>query len=78
MAKVIVYSTPTCSFCIRLKQFLKDNSVEFEEVDVASDKVKAQEMIELSGQTGVPVTTVDGQVVVGYDITKLKELLSIE
>ncbi len=78
MAKVILYSTPTCPFCIRIKQFLKNNSVEFEEVDVSTDKIKAKEMIEKSGQTGVPVATVDGQIVIGYDITKLKELLNIE
>jgi len=76
--KVIVYSTPTCPFCIRIKQFLKSNSIEFEEVDVSEDKARAKEMIELSGQAGVPVTTVDGQFVTGYDLTKLKKLLNIE
>jgi len=78
MPKVIVYSTTTCPFCIRVKQFLKNNNIEFTEVDVSADQAKAKEMIEKSGQSGVPVTDVDGTVVIGYDVTKLKELLNIE
>ena len=75
--KVTVYSTPTCPFCIRAKQFLKENSVEYIDIDVSSDQVKAQEMIDRSGQMGVPVLDIDGTVVVGFDKDKIKEALGI-
>jgi glutaredoxin-like YruB-family protein len=74
---ITVYSTPTCPFCIRAKQFLKDNNVQFKDVDVSSDQVKAQEMIERSGQMGVPVIDIDGTIVVGFDKDKIKEALKI-
>lgn len=78
MAKrVIVYSTPTCPFCIRVKQFLKESNVQFQDIDVSSDQAKAQEMIKLSGQMGVPVIDVDGTIVVGFDKDKIKEALKI-
>jgi len=74
---VTVYSTPTCPFCIRVKQFLKDGGVAFTDIDVSRDHAKAQEMIKTSGQMGVPVIDVDGEIVVGFDKEKLKELLGI-
>jgi len=78
MANVIVYSTLTCPYCVKAKQFLKENSIEFTDFDVSSDHDKAKEMIEKSGQTGVPVIDVDGSIVIGYDVTKLKGLLKIQ
>lgn len=78
MAKVTVYSTPTCPFCNKVKQFLKENNIEFEEIDVSSNQEKVQEMIQKSGQRGVPVTEIDGNMVVGYNVAKLKELLELE
>ena len=78
MAKqVTVYSTPTCPFCIRAKQFLKDGAVAFTDIDVSRDHAKAQEMINKSGQMGAPVIEIDGEIVVGFDKEKLKELLGI-
>ena len=77
MKKVIVYSTPACPYCVMVKNFLKQNNVGFEEIDVAADKAKAKEMVEKSGQMSVPVTDVDGEVVVGYDTGKLKKLLGL-
>lgn len=78
MAKTVtVYSTPTCPFCIRAKQFLKDNNIQFQDIDVSTDQTKAQEMIERSGQMGVPVIDVDGTIVVGFDKDKIKEALKI-
>ncbi|MCD4739599.1 glutathione S-transferase N-terminal domain-containing protein [archaeon] len=74
---VIVYSTPTCPWCIRVKDFLKENAVEFKEVDVSADQTAAQEMVKKSGQMGVPVVEVDGNVVVGFDEMRLRQLLSI-
>ncbi len=78
MANVTVYSTPTCPFCIKIKQFLKKNNVEFQEIDVSADHDKAKELMEKSGQAGVPVTEVDGEMAIGYDVTKLRELLNIK
>ena len=73
--KVTVYSTPTCPFCIRAKQYLKENNVAFEDIDVSENHDKAQEMIKKSGQMGVPVIEVDGTIVVGFDKEKISEAL---
>jgi len=78
MAKnVKVYSTPTCPFCMRAKQFLKDNDVIFEDIDVSANEKKAQEMIDKSGQMGVPVLDIDGEIITGFDKTRIKEVLGI-
>jgi len=75
--KVIVYSTPICPWCQAVKSFLKANNIEFEEIDVSRDEVKAQEMILKSGQTGVPVIDIDGKIVKGFDKPLLEEILGI-
>ncbi len=75
--QVSVYSTRTCPWCIRMKQFLKDNNVEFNDYDVGSDQEKAEEMISKSGQMGVPVMDIDGKIIVGFDKEKIKESLGI-
>ena len=75
---VIVYSTPTCPFCIRAKQFLKDNSIQFEDIDVSENHEKAQEMIKKTGQMGVPVLEIGGEIIVGFDKDKIKEALDIK
>ena len=75
--KVVVYSTPTCPFCIRAKQFLKDNNVAFTDLDVSSDHAKADEMVKRSGQTGVPVIDIDGTLIVGFDREKIKQVLGV-
>ncbi|MFA5500011.1 MAG: glutaredoxin domain-containing protein [Candidatus Omnitrophota bacterium] len=78
MAKnVKVYSTPTCPYCIRVKQFLKENAVNFKDIDVSSDQDAAQEMIKRSGQMGVPVVDIDGELIVGFDKEKIKKTLGI-
>ena len=78
MAKsVIVYSTPTCPFCIRAKQYLKDNNITFEDIDVSENHEKAQEMIKKSGQMGVPVIDVDGKIIVGFDRDKINQALGL-
>jgi glutaredoxin-like YruB-family protein len=76
--KVEVYSTPTCPFCIRAKQFLRENNVMFTDIDVSKDQDKAEEMIEKSGQMGVPVIDVDGQIIVGFDKEKIKSVLGLQ
>ncbi|MFA5147442.1 MAG: glutaredoxin domain-containing protein [Candidatus Omnitrophota bacterium] len=75
--KVTVYSTSTCPFCIRAKQFLKDNNVVFEDIDVSEDPEKAQEMMRRSGQMGVPVIDIEGDIIVGFDKERIKEALGI-
>ena len=75
---VKVYSTPTCPYCHMAKDFLKENNIEFEDINVAEDKDAANEMIEKSGQMGVPVLDIDGQVIVGFDKEAIKKALKIE
>lgn len=76
--KVTVYSTTTCPFCIRAKQYLKDNNIKFEEIDVSENQEKAQEMIKKSGQMGVPVIEIDQEIIVGFDKEKIKEVLGLK
>lgn len=75
--KVKIYSTPTCPYCIRVKQFMKENGVNFQDIDVSRDQDAAQEMIKRSGQMGVPVVDIDGQLIVGFDKEKIKSSLGI-
>ncbi len=74
---VTIYSTPVCHFCNAAKEFFKENNVEYTEHDVASDAEKRQEMIDMTGQMGVPVIRIDDDVIIGFDEPKLKELLDI-
>jgi len=73
---VIVYSTPACPYCTQAKQFLSQRGVRFAEKDVSRDRAAAQEMIRVSKQRGVPVITVDDQVVVGFDRARLEQVLA--
>lgn len=75
--KVIVYSTPTCPYCIRAKQFLKDNGIGFDNIDVSADGEKADEMVKKSGQMGVPVLDIDGEIIVGFDKDRIKTALGL-
>ena len=78
MAKrVIVYGTPVCPYCIRAKQFLKESNVAFEDNDVSTDRAKAEEMMRKSGQIGVPVLDIDGEIIVGFEKEKIKSALGI-
>ena len=76
--KVIVYSTPTCPYCHAAKEFLQENKVEYEDVDVSKDQDRAQEMIEKSGQMGVPVLDINGTIIVGYDREAIKKALKLK
>lgn len=78
MSKVVkIYSTPTCTYCQQAKDFFKDHGIDFEEYDVAADMEKRREMVEKSGQMGVPVITVDGKTIIGFDENRLKESLAV-
>ena len=74
---VTIYSTPVCHFCHLAKDFFKENNVEFTEHDVATDTEKRAEMIEMTGQMGVPVIRIDDDIIIGYDEAKIKELLGL-
>ena len=71
-----VYSTPTCPYCHQVKEYLKGKGVEFTDHNVATDLEARNTMVQKSGQLGVPVIEVDGQVVVGFNRAKLDELLA--
>ena len=75
--QVTIYSTPTCHFCGEAKNFFKEHNIAFTEHNVATDLVKRKEMIEKSGQMGVPVIYVGNELIVGYDQDHLKQLLNI-
>jgi glutaredoxin-like YruB-family protein len=78
---VTIYTTPTCGYCKAAKAFFQENDVDYTEVDVAADQDKAKEMIELSGQMGVPVIKIgdgdDAELVVGFDQNHLSHLLGV-
>ncbi len=75
--KVIVYSTPTCPYCIRVKDFLKENHIEFENIDVSADEKAAQEMVDKSGQMGVPVLDIEGRIITGFDKEAIGQALGL-
>ena len=75
--KVKIYSTATCPYCIRAKQFLKENNIIFEDIDVSGNKAAAEEMIRKTGQMGVPVLDIEGEIIVGFDREKIKQTLGI-
>jgi glutaredoxin-like YruB-family protein len=74
---VAIYTTPTCHFCQMSKEFFKANGVAYTEYNVAADMDKRQEMIQKSGQMGVPVITVGDDLVVGFDKNRLASLLGV-
>ena len=78
MPKIIVYSTPTCVYCNIAKSFFKSHNIEYKEIDVSESEDAAKKMVEKSGQMGVPVIDIDGQIIVGFDKTKILELLNIK
>ena len=75
--KISIYTTPTCVYCRAAKDFFKEHAISYEEYNVATDLPKRKEMVEKSGQMGVPVISIGDQLVVGFDQEKLRELLSV-
>lgn len=76
--RVILFSTPTCSYCNMAKKYFRQKSVRFREVDVSRDQVAARDMQKRSGQTAVPVVDIGGRIVVGFDRPKIDKLLGIK
>lgn len=77
MATVQIYSTPTCSYCKHAKEYFTENNIAYTEHDVAADLVARKEMVEKTGQMGVPVIDIDGEIIIGFDKPRLAELLHI-
>ena len=73
-----IYSTPFCPYCVTLKDYLKSKKIDFKDVDVSSDENEREEMIKVSGQLGVPVLSVDGKIIVGFDKEQIDEVLKIK
>lgn len=78
MKNVTIYSTPTCHFCKEAKNYFKEQNIAYTEHDVASDLEQRKVMIDKSGQLGVPVIEIDGQVMVGFEESRLAEALGIK
>lgn len=78
MKKVTIYSTPTCHFCGLAKDFFKTHNISYDEHDVASDLEQRKIMVDKSGQLGVPVIEIDGEIMVGFDEDRLTELLGVK
>lgn len=75
MQQVTIYTTPTCPFCEMAKSYFQEKGVLYEEIDVAADFTKAQEMINLSGQMAVPVVKIGNEVIVGFDRGRIDQVL---
>jgi len=78
MKPVTVYGTSSCVYCRMVKEFLKENKIEFGEKDVFSDEVARAEMVKMSGQSGVPVIKIGEELVIGFNKPIIKELLGLK
>jgi glutaredoxin 3 len=76
--RVIVFSTPTCSFCNQAKLYFRQKGIRFRDVDVSRDQAAARDMVRRSGQQGVPVIDIGGRIIVGFDRPKINQLLGIK
>lgn len=74
---ITVYSSPSCIWCTRAKEYLKANQINFKEVNVAQDRMGAMEMVRKSGQMGVPVLDINGNIIIGFDKERIDMLLNI-
>lgn len=77
MAKIKIYSTPTCPYCVALKNFLKEKNIGFEDVNVGEDAQAREEMVYKTNQMGVPVVDIDGEIIIGFDKEKISKILKI-
>ena len=75
--KITIYSTPTCHYCNLAKDFFREKGIKYEEFNVAVDLAKRQEMVEKSGQMGVPVIDIGGKIVSGFDETEILKILGL-
>lgn len=73
--KVKIYSTPTCPWCTKAKEFFKGKGIEFKDINVAESKEATTEMMEKSGQMGVPVIDIDGKIITGFDQAAIEKAI---
>jgi len=78
MPSIKIYTTPSCPYCWAAKEYLKEKGFDFVEVDVSRDETAAMEMIEKSGQMGVPVIDIDGEIIIGFDRERIDQILKIK
>ena len=78
MKKVAIYTTPTCVYCKMAKELFQEHNIEYTEYNVAQDAEKRNELIERTGQMGVPVITIDNEVIIGFDEERIRSLLGIK
>ena len=76
--KVIIFTTPTCSYCTTAKRYFRENKIRFKDIDVSSDQRSAMDMQRKTGQTGVPVILINNRPIVGFDKPKINRLLNIK
>ena len=74
---ITLYRTQICHWCHKTKEFFKKHNIKFKSIDVGKDPKAAKEMIEKSGQYGVPVIDIDGKIIIGYDEARLKKILHV-
>ncbi|MDO8530100.1 MAG: glutaredoxin family protein [bacterium] len=75
---VTIYSTPTCVYCKTLKEYLAGKNIAFQEIDVSENEKELEKMVAISGQMGVPVVEIEGNVVIGFDRERIDEILNIK
>ena len=75
---ITIYSTPTCVYCKTLKEYLKSKNIEYKEIDVTTDEKELEKMVAISGQMGVPVVEIDGNVIIGFDRERIDEILGLK
>ena len=75
---ITIYSTPTCVYCNTLKEYLAKNNIKYQEIDVSNNEKELEKMVSISGQMGVPVIDIDGDIVIGFDKEKIDELLNLK
>jgi glutaredoxin-like YruB-family protein len=75
--KIVIFTTPTCVFCRKAKEYFLSRRLKFKEIDVSKDPAAAQDMVRRSGQMGVPVILINNHVVVGFDVAKIERLLAV-
>jgi glutaredoxin 3 len=73
---ITIYSTTTCPHCLLAKRYFDENNIKYTNFDVSEDQKKAEEMIELSGQMGVPVIKIDDKVIVGFDRREIEKIIN--
>lgn len=76
--KVIIFTTPTCSFCKAAKRYFREKNIRFTEVDVSRDQKAAMDMYRRTGQMGVPVILINNRPIVGFDVNKINQMLNIK